>query len=57
MEKERLLPKWMMVVNNEGVSFYQIGDKYFSHHNGLVKEISYELYEKEVIKFKAEIYG
>lgn len=57
MEKERLLPKWMMVVNNEGVSFYQIGDKYFSHHNGIVKEISYELYEKEVIKFKTEIYG
>ena len=39
MEKERLLPKWMMVVNNDGVSFYQIGDKYFSHHNGIVKEL------------------
>ena len=57
MEKERLLPKGMMITNSKGVSYYQKGNKYYSNTGWLEREISYELFEKEVIKFKAEIYG
>lgn len=57
MKKERLLPKGMMITNCNGVSYYQKGNKYYSNTGCLEREISYELFEKEVIKFKAEIYG
>lgn len=57
MEKERLLPKGMMITNNKGISYFQIGNKYYSTTGALVKEITYEVFEREVIKAKAEIDG
>ena len=57
MTKERLLPKGMMITNSKGVSYYQIGNKYYSTTGALVREITYEVFEREVIKAKAEIYG
>ena len=53
--KERLLPKGMMITNSKGVSYYQKGNKYYSNTGWLEREISYELFEKEVNKAKAEI--
>ena len=50
MKKERLLPKGMMITNSEGVSFYQKGNKYYSNTGWLEREISYELFEKELNK-------
>lgn len=57
MTKERLLPKGMMITNSKGVSYYQIGNKYYSTTGALVREITYEVFEKEVIKAKDEIDG
>lgn len=50
MKKERLLPKGKMITNSEGISFYQKGKKYYSNSGWLEREISYELFEKEVKK-------
>ena len=57
MKKERLLPKGMMITNSKGISYYQIGNKYYSTTGTLVREITYEVFEREVIKTKAEIDG
>lgn len=57
MKKERLLSKGMMITNSKGVSYYQKGNKYYSNTGWLEREISYELFEKEVNKAKAQIEG
>ena len=57
MKKERLLPKGMMITNSEGVSFYQKGNKYYSNTGWLEREISYELFEKELNKAIAQMEG
>ena len=48
MTKERLLPKGKMITNSKGVSYYQRGNKYYSNTGWLEREISYELFEKDV---------
>lgn len=57
MKKERLLPKGMMITNSEGVSFYQKGNKYYSNTGWLEREISYELFEKELNKAISQMEG
>lgn len=57
MKKERLLPEGKMITNSKGVSYYQKGDKYYSNSGWLIIEITYEEFEKEVNKAKAEIEG
>ena len=57
MKKERLLPKGMMITNSEGVSFYQKGNKYYSNTGWLEREISYELFEKELNKAISQVEG
>lgn len=57
MKKERLLPKGMMITNSEGVSYYQKGNKYYSNTGWLEREISYELFEKELNKAIAQMEG
>lgn len=55
MKKERLLPKGIMITNSKGISYYQIGNKYYLTTGSLVREITYEVFEREVIKAKSEI--
>ena len=55
MKKERLLPKGMQITNSNGVSYYQKGNKYYSNTGWLEREISFELFEKEVNKAKTQI--
>lgn len=57
MKKERLIPKGMMITNSKGVSYFQIGNKYYLTTGALVREITYEVFKREVIKAKAEIDG
>lgn len=57
MKKERLLPKGMMITNSEGVSYYQKGNKYYSNTGWLEREISYELFEKELNKAITQMEG
>ena len=55
MKQERLLPKGKMITNSKGISYYQKGNKYYSNSGWFEREISYELFEKEVNKAKAAL--
>lgn len=42
---ERLLPKGTMITGKDGISYYQIGKKYFSSTGWLQKEITFEKFK------------
>lgn len=46
--KKVVLKRGMMITNNEGVSYYQKGKKYYSNTGWLEREISKDEFEKKV---------
>ncbi len=51
------LEKGKMITNKQGISFYQIGKKYFSNTGWLEREISKTEFEEKVKEAIEEIKG
>lgn len=50
-----MLKKGQMITNNKGISYYQIGKKYYSNTGWLEKEISKTEFEEKVIEALKEL--
>ena len=55
MEVKMLLEKGKMITNDKGISYYQIGRKYYSNTGWLEREITKSEFEQKVKEAIAEL--